>query len=169
MSTKLFITYNPGNTEEQALATRLYTLASVNGFTAFLPDRSEGPNVLTLSTKERIRRADYILFFSFGKFSEAVKNETHFALNQAEKKQNQFILVFSSIEGKNLSGTDGMNFELFNPLRDSPDEFGQKLVNNLFAKETQKAKKEAESNKALATLLGIGLGMVILGNLSESK
>jgi hypothetical protein len=169
MSTKLFITYNPGNTEEQALATRLYTLASVNGFTAFLPDRFEGPDSFSLSTKERISKADYILFFSFGKFSKTVKQELQFALETAGKQRNQFVLVFSSTKGKNLTGTDGMNFELFNPTIDSPEVFGQKLVNNLLVKETRKAKNEAESSKALATLLGIGLGIVILGSLSDSK
>lgn len=169
MSTKLFITYNPGNTEEQALATRLYTLASVNGFTAFLPDRFEGPDSFSLSTKERIAKADYILFFSFGMISPAVNSEIHYALNVAKKGRNQFILIFSSKTGKNLTGTDGMDFELFNPEKDLPDAFGQKIVTNLLVKETRKAKNEAESSKALATLLGIGLGMVILGSLSDSK
>jgi hypothetical protein len=169
MSTKLFITYNPGNTEEQVLATRLYTIASVNGFTAYLPDRFNGPDFLLDSTKDRIRQADYILFFSIGKFSDAVKREVHFALNEGGKKREQIILVFSTTTGKNLNGIDGMDFELFNPGNDLPDAFAQKLVQNILIKENSRLKAAKESNKALATLLGIGLGMVILGSLSDKK
>lgn len=169
MSTKLFITYNPGNTEEQVLATRLYTIASVNGFTSYLPDRFNGPDFLEASTKQRIRQSDYILFFSIGKFSDTVRQEINFALNEGGKKRSEIILVFSSTTGKNLSGTDGMDFELFNPGKDSPEVFAQKLVHNLLKKENTKLKVESESNKALTTLLGIGLGMVILGSLSDKK
>lgn len=169
MSTKLFITYNPGNTDEQALATRLYTIASVNGFSAYLPDRFNGPDFLEDSTRQRIRQADYILFFSFGKFSDTVKQEIQYALKEAGKIRSQFILIFSSTKGKNLKGTDGMDFELFNPMHDVPDGFAKKLVNNLLRKENKKLKAESESNKALATLLGIGLGMVVLGSLGSKK
>jgi len=169
MPTKLFITYNPANPEEQALATRLYTIASVNGFSAYLPDRFHGPEFLEPSTRQRIQQADYILFISFGKFSETVKQEINFALKSAEKTRNQILLIFSTTSGKNLTNTDGMNFELFNPLKDSAEGFSQKLVNQLHAKENQKLKNDSDSSKALATLLGIGLGMVILGSLSDEK
>ena len=103
MQTKIFITYNPGNPDEQALATRLYTIAAVNGFTAFLPDRANGSNYLDSTTQIRIQQADYLILFSFSPLSNTVQQEIDYAL-QSGKNASHIILVFDENVGKNIVG-----------------------------------------------------------------
>ena len=71
----LFITYNPQNQSERILANRLHTIAAVNGFNAFLPDRFYDGFIISDATRKYIQIADYFILFSFGPLSEAVKSE----------------------------------------------------------------------------------------------
>ena len=180
-NTTIFITYNPGSELEETLAARLHTIGAVNGFTMFLPDRYTSETEISNETKARISRSNYFIIFSTKALSPVVKSEIQFAFSYFNDK-SRILVIYDKDKGKNLTG-DLVNYFTpfyFNRVDNRQDRLLENILNTIAHKEkdAQLAVKEeqiktlkqknTESN-ALAALLGIGLGLLVLGVLLDEK
>ncbi|TAF74445.1 MAG: hypothetical protein EAZ53_08635 [Bacteroidetes bacterium] len=161
----IFITYNPKSKQEQTLAMRLHTIGAVNDFTMFLPDRTENENEISESSKSRIARCDYFIIFSTNQLSTVVKQEIELAFKYLNDK-SKILVIYDKQNGKNLTGDIVEHFTpfYFDQSENKQDLLLQKIIGTIKEKEV----KRTNSN-ALAAILGIGLGLLILGSLSENK
>lgn len=173
----LFITYNPQNQSERILANRLHTIAAVNGFNAFLPDRFYDGFIISDATRKYIQIAGYFILFSFGPLSEAVKSEIILAYQKTTDACKIFV-VYDRNKGKNLTGDLSNQFTPIYYDTKTPDlaylqeqifEAIQKnqLTNTLSL--PKKVKEENDVANAIGALLGIGLGLVVLGSVFGKK
>jgi hypothetical protein len=177
-SVSLFITYNPGNQAEQQLANRLHTIAAVNGFNAFLPDRFYDELGVSDSTRQRIQMADYVILFSFGPLSKVVKEEIQLAY-QKTMDPSRILVIYDKSRGKNLTGKITDQFTRIDYDRNSFDpaalqnQVFKAIQNHQFIETINRVpkqtKKEDEMANALGALLGIGLGLVVLGAIFGKK
>ncbi|MCB0518565.1 MAG: hypothetical protein H6577_10315 [Lewinellaceae bacterium] len=165
-STTVFITYNPDSEAEQRLAVRLHSIGAVNGFRMFLPERYFSETVLDNETKRRIEDSDYYVVFSLGKLSQIVQQEIEYAFNHLRDK-SRIIVIYDAKKGENLSGQMTNLFHPFDfdPVKDSVDDLVAQVLTHI----AQQQAKKQETDKAFATLLGIGLGLWALSSLSESR
>jgi len=173
----IFVTYNPNSEFEQTLAIRLHTIGASSGFRMYLPDRFNSSKILDEETKSRIGRADYVVMFSITSLSPIVKEEINYAFKQLNDK-SKIIVIYDKQRGENLTGVITSHFT---PIYiDQFDDLGQdkvlsKIITTIQNKEIKSQskqivnlKKEKENSQALAALLGIGLGLLILGSAADS-
>jgi hypothetical protein len=178
IKTSIFVTYNPGNRLEQTIATRLHTIGAVSGFKMLLPDRYNSAEVLDNETVARINQSNYVVMFSLGKLSEIVKKELQIAFKHI-KDRSKIIVVYDKQRGKNLKGdvTDNFTAFYFDKEHNNQDEILKsilKIVSQKHNKEVLKNtliknKKNQEEASAVAALVGVGLGLLVLGVLSGKK
>lgn len=177
-SVSLFITYNPSNMAEQQLANRLHTIAAVNGFNAFLPDRYYSEYEVSDTTRQRIQLADYVILFSFGPLSEVVKEEIQLAYEKT-LDASKILVVYDKRKGKNLTGPITEKFTRidYDPSSFDPASLQRQVFNAINYKQQQEAQAKAKASKkekedtanAVGALLGIGLGLVVLGAIFGKK
>lgn len=179
--TTVFVTYNPGNSLEQTIATRLHTIGAVSGFRIYLPDRYNSISILDEETKSRINQSDYVVMFSLGKLSSIVKQEIQTAFEHIGDK-SKIIIVYDKHGGKNLTGEITKHFTpfYFDKYSNRQDELLKAITNTIahknraeiIAKQKQKpakVKEQTNETNAIAALLGVGLGLLILGSLINSE
>lgn len=77
----IFISYNPKNKVEQAVAIRLHTIGATHGFMMLLPDRLETSATGKISniTKGHISECGYYFLFSNQKPSKVIEEEIAYA------------------------------------------------------------------------------------------
>ena len=179
--TTVFVTYNPGNPLEQTIATRLHTIGAVSGFRVYLPDRYNSISILDEETKSRINQSDYVVMFSLGKLSSIVKQEIQTAFKHIGDK-SKIIVVYDKHKGKNLTGEIAKHFTpfYFDKYSNKQDELLKAIASTITQKSKTdtiakprltavKKQKQANETNALAALLGVGIGLLVLGALSSSK
>lgn len=167
----IFISYNPLSEFEQTLAVRLHTMGSVNGFRMFLPDRYNSDFGIDTETKNRIQQSSWFLVFSTGKLSQTVKEEIEYAY-QIYQNKSKIVVIYNFLKGKTLQGEITNHFTeiYFNPRTENFDQIINKKIIPKIINENYKETKEKElkqQRNALLTLVGIGIGMVLLGSLTE--
>jgi hypothetical protein len=178
-SVSLFITYNPSNQAEQQLANRLHTIAAVNGFNAFLPDRFYSDIEVSDATRQRVQLADYMILFSFGRLSQVVQQEIQLAY-QKTKDPSKILVIYDKNQGKNLTGDITDQFTRIDYDRNSFDPASlQKQVfqairnhqyfEGLNSPPKKEVTKQDDVANAVGALLGIGLGLVVLGAIFGKK
>lgn len=164
----LFITYNPNQLDEQTLAIRLHTIGTANGFRIFLPDRFNSAQVLDSETQRRIDESDYFIIFSLAsKLSKTVEQEINYAWQRFNDK-SKIIVIYHAKKGKNLNHEASKKCTeiYFDPLEHKMDGIIHKIMETIFQKEESK-KKNKEIEEGLVALLGIGLGLLILNELTK--
>ncbi len=163
----LFITYNPNNGDEQTLAVRLHTIGVANGLRMFLPDRFNSKRVLDIETKRRIDESDYFVLFSFtSKLSPIIDSEISYAWERFKDK-SKIIIIYNARESKSLkSVSDNCTEIYFDPNTENIELVIHKIMTAVSRKE-EKPKRTKELQEALLALLGIGLGLVVLNELSK--
>jgi hypothetical protein len=169
--TTIFITYNPNVAPEQTLAIRLHTIGAVNGFRMYLPDRYNSDSILDAETQRRINLSGYMVFFSLGMLSPIVKAEINYAFQHLQDK-TKIIVIYDSRKGKNLVGdvTELFTSFYFDPTKDNQEHLLHDIMNIIFQKNQEKSPKiEKSTAQGIAALLGIGLGLFILGSLTEEE
>lgn len=170
-SPTIFISYNARNEDEQTLAVRLHTIGAVNGFTMLLPDRNSNL-VLSDETKNRINQSDYFVVFAFGKTSPQVLGEMEHAFMRLRDKYR--IIVIKPGTDKQ-QGREPNHFTqiYFNPKLESVDMIMQKIMGSIFKKQKmikkKAAKKTKEAENGFLALLGVGLGLYALNEISKNK
>lgn len=179
MTPKIFISYNPDVEIEQSTALRLQTLSSLYNAVVHLPDRS-GTTNLKDNTKQRIQDAMVFVMFSTHKLSKMVQDEVNYAL-QINKR---VIIFYDKRIGKNLDTSKIKNANLlervFDPAVDNPADLLNFVIHNggfLSAKPdaAQSQKKQADNksdsttNAALAAIVGVGLGLLLLWAISDDE
>lgn len=164
----LFITYNPNQLDEQTLAIRLHTIGAANGFRIFLPDRFNSDRVLDIETKRRIEESDYFILFSFSvKLSPTVVDEINYAWQRFKDKSRIIIIYRTDIPKSTSQLVSEHCTELsFNPNKHQMDDVIRKIMEAIFKKEVQK-KHNKEVENGLLALLGIGLGLLVLNELTQ--
>lgn len=172
MTPKIFISYNPDVEIEQSTALRVQTLSSLYNAVVHLPDRS-GTTNLKENTKQRIQDAMVFVMFSTHKLSKMVLDEVNYAL-QVNKR---VIIFYDKRIGKNLntSNIKDANFleKFIDPEKDNPaDLLNFVLDNGGFVSTASNAnlvdkKKDSTANAALAAIVGVGLGLLLLWTLSD--
>jgi len=177
MTPKIFISYNPDVEIEQSTALRLQTLSGLYNAVVHLPDRSGNPG-LKDNTKQRIQDAMVFVMFSTRKLSKAVNEEVNYAL----KINKRVIIFYDKRIGKNLDTSKIKNANLlervFDPVVDNPADLlnfviqnGGFLSANRDAAQSQKKqvenKSDSTTNAALAAIVGVGLGLLLLWALSD--
>ncbi len=147
------------------MAVRLHSIGAVNGFRMFLPERYFSETVLDNETKRRIEESDYYVVFSLGKLSDIVQQEIEYAFNHLKDK-SRIIVIYDAQKGKNIAGkiTNYFHPFHFDPIKDTVDDLVAQVLTHI----AQQAQKQ-ETDKAFATLLGIGLGLWTLSSLSDSR
>lgn len=176
--TTIFITYNPNSETEETLAARLHTIGAVNGFLMFLPDRFNSDKIVSDETKARISRSDYFVMFSTKPLSNVVKQEIEFAFNYLHDK-SKIIVIYDKQKGKNINGEISNHFTpfYFDKFDNRQDKLLENILNTIERKEKnttlnsvpQTVKVKNNNDYALAALLGIGLGLLILGIVLPKK
>ena len=183
--TTIFITYNPKVGTEQTLAARLHTIGAVNGFRMYMPDRFNSDSVLDTETRRRIAMSDYLVLFSMSALSPIVKQEIEYAFEHLQDK-SKIIVIYDSRVGKNLTGdiTEHFTQFSFDPTVGNPDVILGEILHRIFHTEAvstqhevrgqqadiQRVQKDMEqAQKAIAALLGIGLGLFTLGALAQEN
>lgn len=167
--TTVFVTYNPGNDFEQTLAVRLHTIGAVNGFTMLMPDRFNSTNRLSNETAYRIKSSDYFIVFSTSALTEVVQQEVNMAFDHLKDK-SRILIIYNKV--KNLKHNANCTEVYIDAAKDSPQEILEKVITEI--KQNQKnIKKQAEKKDDTASVLGgillIGLGLLTLDSLFESK
>ncbi|MBI4649088.1 MAG: hypothetical protein HY738_21485 [Bacteroidia bacterium] len=179
--TTIFISYNPNDETEQTIAARLHTIGAVNGFRMYLPDRYNSDTLIDEETKRRISLSDYFVVFSLGNLSNIVKQEIEYSFEYLQDK-SRILVIYDSSKGKNLKGETTIHFTpfYFDPIKNSQEVLLTEIINTISIKQRdEKIKKlrtqikirenETENYKAIAAILGIGLGLVVLGALFSGK
>jgi hypothetical protein len=164
----LFITYNPHQVDEQTLAIRLHTIGAANGFRIFLPDRFHSDRILDMETKRRIDESDYFILFSLShRISPIVADEINYAW-QKFKDKRKIVVIYSADMPKSLNSQSSVHCTeiYFNPNKQQMDDVIREIMDAIFKKEAQK-KKSSDIESALLALLGIGLGLLVLNEISE--
>jgi hypothetical protein len=167
--TALFITYNPNLSEEETLAIRLHTIGTANGFQMYLPDRYHSQKSLDMETKNRIDNADYFILFSLSpNLSAEVQEELNYAWKRFNDKR-KIIVIFHSKKTKSLilNGVPAFTEFAFDPAKQHMDQIMGKIMGEIFQKETKK-KQSKEVENGLLALLGIGLGLFILNEVTKN-
>ncbi len=173
--TTIFITYNPNIATEHTLAVRLHTIGAVNGFLMYLPDRYNSNTILDTETKQRINKADYLVFFSLGTLSQIVKQEIAYAFQHFQDK-SKIIVIYDAKQGKNLEGelTNYFTPFYFNRQQGNQDILLNQIITTIFKQQHQenqqniaKLEQEKQNSQGIMALLGIGLGLFILSSLAE--
>jgi hypothetical protein len=165
-STTVFVSYNPKNEFEQTLAVRLHTIGSVHGFNMLMPDRFNSSNTISPETIHRIKNSDYFILFSTSKLSAVVLQEVKEAFNHLKNK-SKVIIIYDS--DKNLKGTQNCTEVFINSSKESIDDTLKKVMNELKEAKKMPAKKEENSGSILGGILLVGLGLLALNALSDSK
>ncbi len=161
----IFITYNPGVPQEETLAVRLQTIASINGFESFLPDRYG--KTINDDTIHRINSSDYFVIFATGRISKLVESEMNFAFEHLNDPQKIFV-IYDQSSVRNLPiNTQEATLIPFDVRNESVDQVINKIVQKLSSDKRKKKVKEEENG--LLALLGIGLGLLALATLFSSK
>ena len=179
--TTIFITYNPNSDLEETLAARLHTIGAVNGFVMYLPDRFNSNKQISNETKVRISRSDYFVIFSTKPLSTIVKEEIEHAFNYLQDK-SKILVIYDKEKGKNLTGEISnfftpFYFDKFNNrqdemLKDIISTVAHKKKNEIIKNQTEQLKvlkKKKDESNALAAILGIGLGLLVLGAIFGKK
>lgn len=164
----LFISYSPGQHDEQTLAIRLHTIGAANGFRIFLPDRFNSDRVLDSETKRRIEESDYFILFSFSrKISPIVLDEINYAW-QRFKDKSRIVVIYRTDIPKSLNPQTSLHCSeiFFNPQKQQMDDVIKHIMGVIFQKETQK-KRDKEIENGLLALLGIGLGLLVLNEMPQ--
>lgn len=179
--TSIFITYNPNSDIEETLAARLHTIGAVNGFIMYLPDRFNSESHISEETKVRISRSDYFVIFSTKPLSTIVKEEIEYAFEYLRDK-SKILAIYDKEKGKNLTGNISNLFTpfYFDRFENRQDKLLENIINTIAHKEkdfviniqTEKIKqlnKQKEDSNAIAAILGIGLGLLVLGAIFGKK
>ncbi|MBK9014661.1 MAG: toll/interleukin-1 receptor domain-containing protein [Saprospiraceae bacterium] len=167
-SNTLFISYNPYQPEEQTLAIRLHTIGAANGFRVFLPDRFNSDSILDRSTQARIDQSNYFILFSLTPtLSPIVQDEINYAWKKFKDK-SKIILIYRTDGNKSLHPDASKHCTeiYFDPFREQMDTVNRRIINAISHKETQ-LKKNKESENGLLALLGIGLGLLVLNEVTK--
>lgn len=167
-SSTLFISYNPKQPDEQTLAIRLHSIGAVNGFRMFLPDRFNSDRVLDLESKRRIDESDYFILFSLSEaLSPIVIEEIEYAWKKFKDK-SRIIIIHRIDKGQALDfhAIKHCTTINYNPFEETMDNVSKRVMNDIFHKEDKK-QKDKESQRGLAALLTIGLGLLTLNELSK--
>lgn len=167
-SSTLFISYNPKQPDEQTLAIRLHSIGAVNGFRMFLPDRFNSDRVLDLESKRRIDESDYFILFSLSEdLSPIVIEEIEYAWKKFKDK-SRIIIIHRIDKDQTLKFEAAKHCTTinYNPFEETMDNVSKRVMNDIFHKEDKKL-KDKESQKGLAALLTIGLGLLTLNELSK--
>jgi hypothetical protein len=179
--TTIFITYNPNSDLEETLAARLHTIGAVNGFVMYLPDRFNSDKQISDETKARISRSDYFVIFSTKPLSPIVKDEIEHAFNYLHDK-TKILVIYDKEKGKNLTGNISNFFTpfYFDRFDNRQDKLLETIINTIVHKEKDNVikkqtsqinflKKQKDESNALAAILGIGLGLLVLGAIFDKK
>ena len=179
-TTTIFITYNPNSDLEETLAIRLHTIGVSGGFRMYLPDRFNSETILEEETKIRISKSKYFVMFSTKPLSNIVKQEIEFAFDYLNDK-SRIIVIYDKEKGKNLKGEITSHFTPFylDKYIDRQDELLKTIINTIAYKEkdtqmrtqqrNKKLQQEKDDSNAVAALLGVGLGLLVLGALNDRK
>lgn len=175
----IFITYNPKVESEQVLAVRLHTIGAVNGFRMFLPDRNNSDKILDAESKRRIEESDFLIFFALSsKISSIVQQEIDHAFRHFNNKSKIIVIHDKRLR---INGQKTVHFTKvgYDPLTETPNQIIERAINTVADSNKQEELKELKrenrrllednsTKNAIIALLGIGLGLAILANLSRN-
>jgi hypothetical protein len=164
--TTVFVTYNPKNEFEQTLAVRLHTIGAVHGFNMLMPDRFNGSNTINLETTHRIKNSDYFILFSTSQLTPIVLQEINVALTHLKDK-SKVLIIYDRV--KNLKGMQNCTEVYIDSSKESADDTLRKVMNELKGDKKLPAKKEESTGSILGGILLVGLGLLALNALSDSK
>ncbi len=179
--TTIFITYNPNSELEETLAARLHTVGAVNGFTMYLPDRFNSETKVSEETKARISRSNYFVIFSTNPLSNIVKEEIEHAFNYLQDK-SKILVIYDKEKRKNIKGKITKYFTpfYFDKFDNRQDKLLETIINTIAHKEKNETikrqknqikslKRKNDDSNALAAILGIGVGLLVLGAVFSKK
>ena len=168
--TTVFVTYNPGNDFEQTLAVRLHTIGAVHGFNMLMPDRFHNNGRMSNETAFRIKSSDYFIVFSTSALTAAVQQEVSAAFAHLRDK-SKIIIIYNKV--KNLKHNENCTEVFIDAGKNSPQQILDKVVHEV--KQNQKgitkktAVAEDDTTSVIGGILLIGLGLLALGSLFNSK
>jgi hypothetical protein len=171
MQNSIFISYNPQSIQEKKLAEGLFKQGRQNGYFIYLPERSRGYNLSTI-TKSNIDLSDWFIIFSTTQLSDTVMEEITYATTT--KKASHIIVVYSQHVGKNIHFPNIKPIEVYidtynlNSLEKFKMDILQQIATANKKEADQKQKREEDNNMALKVILGIGAAALLLSALSPS-
>lgn len=167
--TTVFVTYNPGNDFEQTLAVRLHTIGAVHGFNMLMPDRFNGNGRLSNETAFRIKSADYFIFFSTSQLTTVVQQEISTAFAHLKDK-SKILIIYNKV--KNLKHNENCTEVYIDARKDTPQQILDKVIQQIKLNQkaiTKNSPAQDDSMSALGGLLLVGLGLLALDSLINSK
>jgi len=167
--TTVFVTYNPGNDFEQTLAVRLHTIGAVHGFNMLMPDRFNSNGRLSNETAHRIKSSDYFIVFSTSALTSIVQQEVSTAFAHLKDK-SKILIIYNKV--KNLKHNENCTEVFIDAGKDTPQQILDKVIHEV--KQNQKGIKkktapEDDTTSVLGGILLIGLGLLALDSLFNSK
>lgn len=168
--TTVFVSYNPGNDFEQTLAVRLHTIGAVHGFNMLMPDRFSVRGQMSNETAFRIKSSDYFILFSTSALTTTVQQEISTAFAHLKDK-SKIIIIYNKV--KNLKHSENCTEVLIDTGKDTPQVILEKVIQEI--KQNQKGirkapiKQEDDASTVLGGILLIGLGLLALDSLFNSK
>ncbi len=169
--TTVFVTYNPGNDFEQTLAVRLHTIGAVHGFNMLMPDRFQNTGKINSETAFRIKSSDYFIFFSTSDLTDLVQQEVKTAFASLKDKSKILIIYNKS---KNLNHHENCTEVFIDASRDSMQTILNKVMQEIekskkAIKQKAPLKKDEQTISPLGGILLVGLGLLALDSLFNSK
>lgn len=168
--TTIFVTYNPGNEFEQTLAVRLHTIGAIHGFNMLLPDRYGNSNQqLNSETSYRIKSADYFIFFSTSPLTKVVQQEISTAFTHLKDK-SKILIIYNKV--KNLRHSENCTEVFIDSNRNSASQILDQVIKEIKQNQTKSLASSKKNQEAISTIGGIlliGLGLLALDSLVNSK
>lgn len=168
--TSVFVTYNPGNDFEQTLAVRLHTIGAVHGFNMLMPDRFGVYEQLNNETAFRIRSSDYFILFSTSNLTPVVHQEIDTAFTHLNDK-SKIVIIYNKV--KNFKHSENCTEVVIDASKDSPQQILDKVIKEIKLNQQgfkkAPAKQEDDATSVLGGILLIGLGLLALDSLFNSK
>lgn len=168
--TTVFVTYNPGNDFEQTLAVRLHTIGAVHGFNMLMPDRFQNNGTISSETAFRIKSSDYFILFSTSALTQVVLQEVNTAFAHLKDK-SKVLIIYNKV--KNLKHNENCTEVVIDAGKDSPQQILDKVIKELkenkIALKNKTSVKEDDTTSVIGGILLIGLGLLTLDSLFNSK
>lgn len=169
-TTTVFVTYNPGNDFEQTLAVRLHTIGAVHGFNMLMPDRYYDNEKMSNETAFRIKSSDYFILFSTAALTPIVKQEIDTAFTHLKDK-SKIVIIYNKV--KNLKHNENCTEVFVDSKKDSPQQILDKVIGKIEENQKSVSKKssdkEGDTTSVIGGILLIGLGLLALDSLFNSK
>jgi hypothetical protein len=163
--TTVFVTYNPENDFEQTLAVRLNTIGAVHGFNMLIPDRFNNEKV-NLETRHRIKSANYFILFSTSKLTSTVQEEIKIAFNSLKDK-SKILIIYNKV--KNLKYNQNCTEVFIDAKKDSPQKILNEVIERIKNNSNSVPSKKDNTVETLGGILLVGLGLLALNSILESK